>query len=264
MEETNPPRIDAMPLYTNLDRIERGLAAQGVGPGDPIPSRSSSFALDQWHYHGTEAIAAAARRARPRAAKPRARHRRGRRWPGALSRPHDRLPRHRARAAAQLHAIGIDLTRRTGLSTADPFVRRRARRAIARRGIRCRRELARRDRRPGPRASCSRGSPGAARGRRLLCRRPLHAQAVRAASTGRTARRIVYAQSLSTAGGLRTRYATAGFSDMSPSPTSRRIGRPSPPSASPRGARTRRPTPGARGERLPGAGTLLHRDRAPL
>jgi sarcosine/dimethylglycine N-methyltransferase len=54
------PTIVAMPLYTNLDRIERGLAAQGIGPGDPVPPEQL-FALDQWHYHGTEAIAAAAR-----------------------------------------------------------------------------------------------------------------------------------------------------------------------------------------------------------
>jgi len=48
-----------MPLYTNLDRIARGLAAHGIGPDDPISSEQL-FALDQWHYHGTEAIAAAA------------------------------------------------------------------------------------------------------------------------------------------------------------------------------------------------------------
>jgi cyclopropane fatty-acyl-phospholipid synthase-like methyltransferase len=49
-----------MPLYTHLDRIERGLAAQGIGPGEPVRPEQL-FALDQWHYHGTEAIAAAAR-----------------------------------------------------------------------------------------------------------------------------------------------------------------------------------------------------------
>src|SRR6516162_7876090 len=48
-----------MPLYTNLDRIERGLAALGIGPSDPIPPERL-FALDQWHYHGTDAIRAAA------------------------------------------------------------------------------------------------------------------------------------------------------------------------------------------------------------
>jgi sarcosine/dimethylglycine N-methyltransferase len=51
--------IDAMPLYTHLDRVERGLAAAGINPGDPIRPEQL-FPLDQWHYHGTEAIAAAA------------------------------------------------------------------------------------------------------------------------------------------------------------------------------------------------------------
>jgi SAM-dependent methyltransferase len=51
--------IGAMPLYTHLDRIERGLAAAGIGPADPIPPERL-FPLDQWHYHGTEAVAAAA------------------------------------------------------------------------------------------------------------------------------------------------------------------------------------------------------------
>jgi cyclopropane fatty-acyl-phospholipid synthase-like methyltransferase len=53
--------LAAMPLYTNLDRIGRGLAAFGIGPADPIPPERL-FALDQWHYHGTEAIRAAAER----------------------------------------------------------------------------------------------------------------------------------------------------------------------------------------------------------
>src|SRR5215813_4910769 len=51
--------LAAMPLYTNLDRIARGLAALGIGPEDPIPPEQL-FALDQWHYHGTDAIRAAA------------------------------------------------------------------------------------------------------------------------------------------------------------------------------------------------------------
>jgi cyclopropane fatty-acyl-phospholipid synthase-like methyltransferase len=53
--------IASMPLYTNLDRIARGLAALGIGPADPIPPKQL-FLLDQWHYHGTEAIRAAAER----------------------------------------------------------------------------------------------------------------------------------------------------------------------------------------------------------
>ena len=52
--------LSTMPLYTSLDRIERGLAALGIGPGDPIRPEQL-FALDQWHYHGTDAVAAAAR-----------------------------------------------------------------------------------------------------------------------------------------------------------------------------------------------------------
>lgn len=51
--------IGGMPLYTHLDRIARGLAAAGIGPNDPIPPERL-FALDQWHYHGTDAVAGAA------------------------------------------------------------------------------------------------------------------------------------------------------------------------------------------------------------
>ncbi|TKW76539.1 MAG: methyltransferase domain-containing protein [Bradyrhizobium icense] len=51
--------LAAMPLYTNLDRIARGLAASGIGPNDPV-APEQLFALDQWHYHGTDAIRAAA------------------------------------------------------------------------------------------------------------------------------------------------------------------------------------------------------------
>src|SRR3954452_15818952 len=51
--------IRLMPLYTHLERIESGLAAQGIGPRDAIPPERL-FRLDQWHCHGTEAICAAA------------------------------------------------------------------------------------------------------------------------------------------------------------------------------------------------------------
>jgi sarcosine/dimethylglycine N-methyltransferase len=50
--------IAAMPLYTNLDRVARGLSAVGIGPEDTIPPEKL-FALDQWHYHGIEAVRAA-------------------------------------------------------------------------------------------------------------------------------------------------------------------------------------------------------------
>ena len=54
------PAIHTMPLYTHVDRIARGLAARGIGPNDAI-APTELFALDQWHYHGTDAIADAAR-----------------------------------------------------------------------------------------------------------------------------------------------------------------------------------------------------------
>ncbi len=52
--------LQSMPLYTHVDRVARGLAALGIGPDDEIPAERL-FALDQWHYHGTDAIRDAAR-----------------------------------------------------------------------------------------------------------------------------------------------------------------------------------------------------------
>jgi sarcosine/dimethylglycine N-methyltransferase len=52
--------ISSIGLYTNLDRIANSLAALGIGPSDPI-APEQLFRLDQWHYHGTTAIEAAAR-----------------------------------------------------------------------------------------------------------------------------------------------------------------------------------------------------------
>jgi sarcosine/dimethylglycine N-methyltransferase len=51
--------IGSIGLYTNLDRIASGLAGLGIGPADPI-APEQLFPLDQWHYHGTAAIRAAA------------------------------------------------------------------------------------------------------------------------------------------------------------------------------------------------------------
>lgn len=51
--------IESVGLYTNLDRIANGLAGLGVGPADRI-APEQLFSLDQWHYHGTAAIRAAA------------------------------------------------------------------------------------------------------------------------------------------------------------------------------------------------------------
>lgn len=53
--------IATMPLYTNVDRIAKGLAALGIGPTDPIHPEQL-FAMDQWHYHGTDAIRDTAKR----------------------------------------------------------------------------------------------------------------------------------------------------------------------------------------------------------
>ncbi len=112
---TEAPTIAAMPLYTNLDRVARGLAAKGIGPNDPIPPESL-FALDQWHYHGTEAIQAAGERL----------------GLGPTSRVLDigagigGPARYLAytfgchvtalELQADLHAIGVDLTKRSGLA----------------------------------------------------------------------------------------------------------------------------------------------------
>lgn len=51
--------IGSIGLYTNLDRIASGLASLGIGPTDPL-SPEQLFPVDQWHYHGTAAIDAAA------------------------------------------------------------------------------------------------------------------------------------------------------------------------------------------------------------
>lgn len=51
--------IELIPLYTHLDRISSGLAVLGIGPADTIRP-DQLFPLDQWHYHGTDAVRAAA------------------------------------------------------------------------------------------------------------------------------------------------------------------------------------------------------------
>jgi cyclopropane fatty-acyl-phospholipid synthase-like methyltransferase len=60
---TGSVAIESIPLYTHLDRIGIGLAALGIGPADPIRPEQL-FPLDQWHYHGTDAIRAAAEQLR--------------------------------------------------------------------------------------------------------------------------------------------------------------------------------------------------------
>jgi len=115
MKVGNLPRIEAMPLYTNLDRIARGLAAQGIGPDDPIRP-DQLFALDQWHYHGTEAIAAAARML---GLGPRSRVLDIGAGIGGPARYLAHTTGCHVTALElqpELHAIGADLTRRTGLA----------------------------------------------------------------------------------------------------------------------------------------------------
>jgi sarcosine/dimethylglycine N-methyltransferase len=58
---TNSTGLASMPLYTHPDRIDKGLAALGIGPDEPV-SAEQLFSMDQWHYHGTDAVRAAAER----------------------------------------------------------------------------------------------------------------------------------------------------------------------------------------------------------
>jgi sarcosine/dimethylglycine N-methyltransferase len=109
------PRLEAMPLYTNLDRIERGLAAQGIGPGDPIRPEQL-FALDQWHYHGTEAIAAAAQTLGLTAASRVLDVGAGVGGPARFLAHTIGCHVTALELQRSLHDIGVDLTRRTGLA----------------------------------------------------------------------------------------------------------------------------------------------------
>jgi cyclopropane fatty-acyl-phospholipid synthase-like methyltransferase len=111
---TDKPDIRAMPLYTHVDRIERGLASQGIRADEKLRPEQL-FGLDQWHYHGVEAIEAAARLLRL----------------GPQSRVLDvgagvggpaRLLAHTTgchvtavELQRELHEVGLDLTRRCGL-----------------------------------------------------------------------------------------------------------------------------------------------------
>ena len=60
---TDSTGLASMPLYTHPDRIDKELAALGIGPDEPV-SAEQLFSMDQWHYHGTDAIRAAAERLR--------------------------------------------------------------------------------------------------------------------------------------------------------------------------------------------------------
>ena len=112
MSETS---LADMPLYTNLDRIARGLSARGIGATDPIPPEQL-FDLDQWHYHGIEAIRAAADRL---ALGPTSRVLDIGSGVGGPARYLAHTIGCRVTALElqpQLNAIAVDLTRRSGLS----------------------------------------------------------------------------------------------------------------------------------------------------
>lgn len=53
--------IKSMPLYVDVERIHNELAALGIG-AEATLSPAQLFPFDQYHYHGTEAVQAAAQR----------------------------------------------------------------------------------------------------------------------------------------------------------------------------------------------------------
>ncbi|MGE0224791.1 MAG: class I SAM-dependent methyltransferase [Acetobacteraceae bacterium] len=111
---TDEPLIQAMPLYTHLDRITRGLAARGIGAADPIPPELL-FDLDQWHYHGTEAIRFAARRLGLRAGDRVLDVGAGIGGPARFLAHSFGCHVTALELQPELHALGVDLTRRCGL-----------------------------------------------------------------------------------------------------------------------------------------------------
>jgi cyclopropane fatty-acyl-phospholipid synthase-like methyltransferase len=103
-----------MPLYTHLDRIERGLAAMGIAPGARVRPEQL-FALDQWHYHGIEAIAAAARTLGLAAASHVLDIGAGVGGPARFLAHTVGGQVTALELQPELHALGVELTRRTGL-----------------------------------------------------------------------------------------------------------------------------------------------------
>jgi sarcosine/dimethylglycine N-methyltransferase len=107
--------IADMPLYTHLDRIERGLAAQGVATGAAVRPEQL-FALDQWHYHGTEAVAEAARTLGLTAASHVLDIGAGVGGPARFLAHTVGCQVTALELQPELHALGVELTRRTGLT----------------------------------------------------------------------------------------------------------------------------------------------------
>jgi len=106
--------IGSMPLYTHVDRIERGLAAKGIRPGDPL-SPEQLFGLDQWHYHGIDAIEAAGRALSLSAASRVLDVGAGVGGPARFLAHAFGCHVTALELQPDLHAIGVDLTRRCGL-----------------------------------------------------------------------------------------------------------------------------------------------------
>jgi cyclopropane fatty-acyl-phospholipid synthase-like methyltransferase len=107
--------IADMPLYTHLDRIERGLAAQGVAAGAAIRPEQL-FALDQWHYHGTEAVADAVRTLGLTAASHVLDIGAGVGGPARFLAHTVGCHVTALELQPELHALGVELTQRTGLA----------------------------------------------------------------------------------------------------------------------------------------------------
>ncbi|HEY2875815.1 MAG TPA: methyltransferase domain-containing protein, partial [Reyranella sp.] len=107
--------IADMPLYTHVDRIERGLAAMGIAPGAAVRPEQL-FALDQWHYHGIEAIAEAARVLGLTAASHVLDIGAGVGGPARFLAHTVGCHVTALELQPHLHALGVELTRRTGLA----------------------------------------------------------------------------------------------------------------------------------------------------
>src|SRR5262245_15728097 len=59
-EPTIQRAIDSMPLYVNVERIDNELTELGIGDDEAL-TPAQLFPFDQYHYHGTDAVQAAAK-----------------------------------------------------------------------------------------------------------------------------------------------------------------------------------------------------------
>jgi len=104
-----------MPLYTHLDRIQKGLSALGIGPDDTIEPEQL-FTLDQWHYDGTAAVQRAAERLSLRPGSRVLDIGAGLGGPARILKHTTGCQVTALELQPQLHEIGVNLTRRCGLS----------------------------------------------------------------------------------------------------------------------------------------------------